>query len=243
MQIGNSEYKFSWALLIGAVVFTLLFAQLGFWQLDRADEKDLIQQDIEQKFAAEPLKLTTTVGDAWNEWRYRKIEATGHFGDGFQIYLDNRVHNGKAGYHMIAPFYLEGSDTAILINRGWVYVGRDRKFLPEVTIPTETITIKGRLSSPRSKPTIFGDDEMPDAYSEKLWTYLDIDYVAGKYQLKLEPYIILQENDIEDGLLRQLPNYESNVTMHLGYAVQWFAFALFLVLAFIRNGITVTKLD
>ncbi|MCP3673319.1 MAG: SURF1 family protein [Gammaproteobacteria bacterium] len=243
MQFGNTNLKFSWVLLLGTIVFTILFAQLGFWQLDRADEKDLIQKDIEQSFAAEPASLSSIIGESWKDLRYRKIEATGHFDDSFQIYLDNRIYNGKAGYHIVTPFYLEGSDAAILVNRGWVFVGRDRKVLPEVSLPTGMISLKGRLSSPRSKPTIFGDDEMPDAYSEKLWTYLDIDYVSKKYQIKLEPFMILQENDIEDGLLRQLPDYESNVTMHLGYAVQWFAFALFLALAFIRNGITMTKFD
>jgi len=244
MLIGKYNIQFSWILALGAFVLTCILTALGFWQLHRSDEKALLQYDIEESLAAPAIKLSSTVGDDWEKLRYRRITARGHFGLSFQIYIDNRVNQGKAGYHIISPFYLEdNSETIILINRGWVSVGNDRKIIPKVIIPDETLTIEGRLSSPRSKPTIISDKQTPDAYSNQVWTYLDISYVEKKYQLELEPYIILQENNGKDGLIRELPNYESNVTMHIGYAIQWFAFALFVVLAFIRNGVKITNLE
>ncbi|RLA02248.1 MAG: hypothetical protein DRQ47_07025 [Gammaproteobacteria bacterium] len=248
MIIGKFKVSFSWLLLIGTFLLISFLTSLGAWQLERADEKRLIQQDIDQSLEAPALHLAEGVGQNWREMRYRKIEAQGHFGDQFQYYIDNRTYQGKAGYHIIAPFYLHSDylhseqQTIILVNRGWVTVGADRKVIPKVTTPTETFTIKGRLSKPRSRPTMIGGHDEPDAYSKTVWTHLDIEYAANLNHLELEPYIILQENDINDGLLRQLPSYESNVTMHMGYAVQWFAFAIFVLLLFIRKNLKVEKI-
>ncbi len=244
MQSQKFNITFSWPLLIAAILLTALLASLGFWQLDRANEKQLLQDDIEKSLTAPVLTLTSDTTGNWESLRYRHIAVTGHFDNTFQLYLDNRVHQGIAGYHIISPFYLndeKAQQTAILINRGWISTGSNRNILPEISTPDGEITIKGRISSPRSKPTMISTEELPDTYSEQVWTYLDIAYTAEKFQLELEPFIILQENNTNDGLVRQLPRYESNVTMHIGYAVQWFAFALFVLLLYIKHTIKIEK--
>jgi len=159
MQIGNIHTKLSWLLLIGTLFLSICFASLGFWQLDRADEKAIIQADIEQSIAAAAIKLSSPIGEHWKDFQYRKIEARGHFGSDFLIYLDNRVYQGKAGYHIISPFYVDDEQTdnkqssaVVLVNRGWIEVGIDRSILPLITTTKDSFILKGRLSSPRSKP-------------------------------------------------------------------------------------------
>jgi len=245
MQLKQFHINFSWTLFIGAIMLIAILASLGFWQLDRSDEKRLIQDDIEQSLSAPVLTITPETTDSWEQLRYRQIEASGHFDRSFRLYIDNRVHQGTAGYHIISPFYLTDENekqAVILVNRGWVSAGSYRKILPEIKTPDGEITIKGRISPPRSKPTMISNDESPDAYSEQVWTYLDIDYATEKFHLEFEPFIILQENDTSDGLIRQLPEYESNVTMHIGYAVQWFAFAFFVVLIYLKHTIKIGKI-
>ncbi len=249
MQIHRNQITFSWLAFVSALFMTGCFASLGIWQLNRAEEKRQLQNSIEQNVNREPLQLFSSISNNWEELRYRPIRARGYFANNFTLYLDNRVHNTKAGYHIILPFYLETtskngmSKTVILVNRGWVPVGNDRTVLPEVMTPVDVINISGRLSSPRSRHPMTGNNELPDAYSDQVWTYLDINYVKEKYQLQLEPYIILQENDTNDGLKRQLPDYQSNATMHIGYAIQWFAFALFVMIVFIKKGINLRISD
>ncbi len=245
MHSHKFNINFSWLLFIAAILLTALLTSLGFWQLDRADKKQLLKDDIEQSLTAPVLTVTSDTTENWENLRYRQIAVTGYFDNSFQLYLDNRVHHGVAGYHIISPFYLndeKAQQTAILINRGWISNGSNRNILPEISTPYGEITIEGRISSPRSKPTMISKEELPDAYSEQVWTYLDIVYTADKFQLELEPFIILQENESNDGLIRQLPQYETNVTMHIGYAVQWFAFALFVLLLYIKNTIKIEKI-
>jgi len=249
MQSHKFHINFSWLLFISAILLIALLASLGFWQLDRANEKQHLQDDIELSLAAPVLTLTSEIAGNWKNLSYRQIAATGHFEPALQLYLDNRVHQGVAGYHIFSPFTLEQDlskhkqkQTVILVNRGWISAGSDRNTLPEIKSPDGEITIKGRISAPRSKPTLISSDELPDAYSEQVWTHLDIDYAKEKFQLAFEPYIILQENDTHDGMTRQLPEYKSNVTMHIGYAIQWFAFALFVVLLYIKHTIKIEKI-
>ena len=34
--------------------------------------------------------------------------------------LDNRVHQERAGYHVLTPFRADGAEAVVLVNRGWV---------------------------------------------------------------------------------------------------------------------------
>jgi len=59
-----------------------------------------------------------------------QLEVQGVFDDAHTILLDNRVMNGVAGYHVLSPLRIAGSELAILVNRGWLAAGRSRERIP-----------------------------------------------------------------------------------------------------------------
>lgn len=214
-------------------VLATLFIVLGFWQIQRAEEKNLMQEKLQERMRAEPFEYTAALGENWQLWQYRRVILRGRFIAEKQVLIDNRVHNGKAGYHVITPFIDADTGRFILLNRGWITTGVNRNVLPDIVTPKDEVLVAGRISVVRSRPPMLARDARPDEYNEKVWSYLDVDYFKQKTGLRVEPYIVLVDSDLNDQLARDWPVINTKTGMHIGYAIQWFVFAIFVVVLFV----------
>jgi surfeit locus 1 family protein len=192
----------------------------GFWQLDRADEKNLLAERMESMSGLPALSLNEDEGFE----KFRVVEAAGHYLPGETFYLDNMLYEGRPGYHVISLFELENKNGLVLVNRGWLAGLADRSVLPGTDTPLETRKIGGSLVSPRTRPFFMGDAE---PQGQMLRLYIDIEKLSQRLNRPVLPYVMQLQSDRADGLIRSWPKFDSKVSMHIGYAVQWFAFALF----------------
>jgi surfeit locus 1 family protein len=156
--------------------------------------------------------------------KFRVVGAAGHYLPGETFYVDNMLYEGQPGYHVISLFELENRDSLVLVNRGWIAGLSDRSVLPETDTPLEARMIGGSLVSPRTRPFFMGDTE-PEG--QKLRLYIDIEKISQRLNRPVLPFVMQLQSDRADGLIRSWPKFDSKVSMHIGYAVQWFAFALF----------------
>ena len=202
-----------------AVAFTTLFASLGVWQLQRADEKRELAAEFERQRALPAVDLSHHAVRLAED-RYRQATVTGVYAAGDQILVDSVVLDGRPGYQVFAPLRIAGSGNPILVDRGWVPQGATRADVPEVAIPGGEVTIDGWLDQPRSKPVIVAGDIDAD---QTLWPFLDVDALSARSGLDLPAHVIHAAE--EEGLRTKAPEFSSNVGMHIGYAIQWFAFA------------------
>jgi surfeit locus 1 family protein len=230
-----SAYQFHFKPGMFMLVFVLatLFIVLGFWQIQRAEEKNLMQEKLQERMRAEPFEYSAALGENWQLWQYRRVILRGRFIAEKQVLIDNRVHNGKAGYHVITPFIDADTGRFILLNRGWITTGVNRNVLPDIVTPKDEVLVAGRISVVRSRPPMLARDARPDEYNEKVWSYLDVDYFKQKTGLRVEPYIVLVDSDLNDQLARDWPVINTKTGMHIGYAIQWFVFAIFVVVLFV----------
>ncbi len=146
MRIGAYEVRV--ALLLSA----------GFWQLRRAEEKRTIaleQADRggKQTVVLEPALAAST---SLEQLRHRRARAAGHYRGDVQYLLDNRIQNRAAGYHVLTPFRLQGSDVHLLVNRGWLPVGPDRGRLPAVTVSDKAVVQEGLIVAPPASGLALG---------------------------------------------------------------------------------------
>jgi surfeit locus 1 family protein len=216
--------------LIGAAVMT----GLGFWQLERLQERRALNQEIISRIDLPPIVLT---GDRLDPTglEYRPAAVTGHYDFEQEIVLRNRAHSNTAGVHLITPLLIDGSRQAILVDRGWIpyqYASSDQR-RPYQT-PTGTVTVTGliRLSQTRASvispadPAINADHPRTDA-----WYWLDIDHIQQQFRdYQLLPFY-LEQDPQPDATALPAPEHtlELDDGPHLSYAIQWFAFAVILV--------------
>lgn len=208
-----------WVVVIATVVTMGVTASLGFWQLDRAQQKIGLQANIDAMEALPPLSTAelSALSDP-STAQHRRVELQGSWVQGATLFLDNRQMDGRTGFFVVTPFRLQGSGLTLLVQRGWAPRNfQDRTAVPDVPTPSEAVRLEGRLSPPPGKLY-----ELGEAASGPIRQNIDLPALADELQLRLMPLSILQTSDADDGLQRRWPVVDTGVHKHHGYAFQWF---------------------
>src|SRR5438105_11195204 len=108
--------------LLATVIGVVATANLGAWQLRRADQKLARQAALDAKAKLPELNalaLARTDDEAVAQ-RHRRVRLRGHWLHQFTVYLDNRQMNGVPGFYVVTPLQSADSGQAVLVQRGWV---------------------------------------------------------------------------------------------------------------------------
>jgi len=225
------RFDFKWLPAAATLLGLMLFVYLGLWQSGKGDrlEAELAQHAARHKLG--PFRVGSGLVDA-EQLRDAPITVSGQFDAQQQFFLDNRQENGLPGVHVITPLKIDGSDTRILVNRGWVGWANGRGVLPNVTVPSGQVTVTGLAFVPSTKKFFLMPDH-PEA-SAQLWSRLDLVRFATHSKHAVQPVVLLQNSgDANDTLIRRWDPPENRVGMHRGYAFQWFGMALALIIFFL----------
>jgi surfeit locus 1 family protein len=233
--LGYSFTPKIWSIIVTAA-FIFLFIELGNWQLSRADEKNVQQEKLDM-LSKQPIIMLPNTRVKLDDFQYREVEIRGEYLPSHTIYLDNKTFKGVAGYHVLTPIRLANSSLHVLINRGWVAAGFDRSVLPDVPLVQGEMIVTGVVVSPEQRMLQLTDQVIVGA----VWNNLDVQRYQEITGLELQPILVLQQDQIEDGLVRQWDRPDSGSAKNMGYAIQWFslaatAFIIFLVLNVKRKG-------
>ena len=214
-------------LIIQACTLFLLacFVSLGLWQLSRGDVKHEIEASIaadDTGYSAVSLPLQDH-----QAWRYKRIELRGKFLSDMQFLLDNQIREGVTGYSVLTPFHVEGSNTWVLVDRGWIPQGQDRNVLPEISLVETLTNIPGSVYVPYDDSfSLGGIAEGEDSGWPRRIQYIDYQQLSERLQLELQPFTLRLDADAPDGFRRDWVESQMSASKHYGYAFQWFAMAL-----------------
>jgi surfeit locus 1 family protein len=228
MRIGRYRFEPTLIPTLATLLGIALLNSLGFWQLERAEEKQEILARFEQRSQGAALRLDAALTDP-QALEYRRVQAQGVYDESQQIWLDNRIHRGRVGYEVITPLRLAGSTAAVLVNRGWVPRGAERLDLPNIDTPPGRLTVSGTVKAP-SKALLLGheaDTEWP------LVLAVEPERLERHTGYRLLPYLIMLDPDEPHGFVRDWQLFEIGPERHLGYAFQWFALAVALGLIYL----------
>jgi surfeit locus 1 family protein len=201
-----------------AVALTL---SLGFWQLRRAAQKEVMARDIQVALAKPSLSATdVSVERVIDQWLHYAVHLTGEWLPQHTVYLDNRQMQGKVGFFVLTPFRIDGTKEIVMVQRGWAprnFV--DRTALPDVQTPSGPVSLTGRIAMPPSKLYEFdGASQGPIRQNLNMFAF--------KQEVGLSirtDFSVLQLGQPSEGLMRDWPQIQFGVDKHYGYAVQWFA--------------------
>jgi surfeit locus 1 family protein len=219
--------------LVVLCILPLLIA-LGFWQLDRAEQKRAFLDRQKQGMAAPALQLTAATPEDKEVLRYRPAAANGHYDAGHQILIDNQVAEGKAGYFVLTPFILDGSEKAVLVNRGWIPASRDRKVLPDLTLRNNPAQVIGRINHFPSVGIKLDGADQPTAGWPAVVQVADSAVLSARLGYPLFPFMLELDKQAPEGYRREWR--EAKVMppeQHVAYALQWFGLAAALALLFV----------
>ncbi len=220
---------FNWKITLFSVVFLGVFLKLGFWQLDRAAEKERLVQQRQSSAGREPALLEET-GPA-EVVSGLVVRLIGEYEDDHLFLLDNRVLKGKVGFEVLVPFRT-GKDRLVLVNRGFVPMGRTRETLPGIPPLKRFGTATGRIYiEERSafEPVMTAEDSRWPRIVQGSNPALLQDMLGES----LYPYVVRLMPDDPNALPRYWPDTNMSPGKHRGYALQWFTMALVIIMAFL----------
>lgn len=204
---------------VAAVGFFSLFVSLGFWQLDRAGQKEalLAKFEVGGEYRAPH--------DFARLEEFERIAVTGRFRDDRQVLVDNIPIGGRVGYYVLTPFEPSTNDPLLLVNRGWVPKTGPSGPPPGLAIDDELRTIHGlagRLPRVGIRPgsAFEGAGDWP-----RVAVYPTLDEVAAELGESLLPVVLLLQDPSAGRLVQEWEPRVSGPATHYGYAFQWFAMA------------------
>ena len=226
-----SKYRFRPRLIptLATLVMLPILLRLGFWQLDRAQQKHALQADYDARIAAPPVSLG---GQLWNaaDARFRRIELKGYYETTYQILLDNRVHMGAVGYYVITPLRVPHSDVRVLVNRGWVPIGHDRQHLPTIQTPVDEQTVVGVATVPSKRFFTLMDPGPVTGEWPTVWENLDMPRYRQAVPFPVQPVLLLLDpKSPAAGFVREWARLDTGMAVNQSYAFQWFSLAVALL--------------
>jgi surfeit locus 1 family protein len=214
-----------------AIVLIVLLVSLGRWQLHRAADKQLLfdafaaGSDATQKIDLAGPKVP----------RYSQVEAVGHYDETRQILIDNMVEAERAGYFVITPFALQAGGW-VLVNRGWVPLGKSRAERPAIPVAADPRRIRGRadnLPSPGIRMGTPAALAAPFPVVANFPTHAAVAQLLNETQWTPAADLILLDPGEQDGYVRHWTAPGVPPMRHIGYAVQWFGLAMALLVIYI----------
>ncbi len=214
--------------LIGIFVFA------GMWQLNRLSERRSTNALIVSRAFVDPITVGEAFGRPESELDYLAITTRGSFIDSEVVRVANRSRDGRGGDWVVATFQTESGDT-LLVNRGFVL--RQETTAPA---PEGVVELSGWLRKTRTKGVLGSDDSGEGLRVPRL----NVDDVAARVGSDVLPaWLLLEEVDGESPgaadqsrqavIPRPIALGDLTEGKHLGYAVQWFSFALMSVVVYL----------
>ena len=216
------------ALLVVAIVVAAVCVRLGFWQLDRLEQRraanTLVRSGLEAAVVPLPQLLAQASDPVDLAWRRTEVE--GSYDPEEEVILYGRTQDGRPGDHVLTPLRL-GDGSAVIVDRGWIPFEADRP-LPlsgPAAAPIGSVMVRGVVL-----PTETENPEPPSGGAERTTTFQRIDLARLQLQVPydLAPVTIqLQEQQPAQASGQPEPATlpELDEGPHLSYAIQWFAFA------------------
>ena len=212
--------------ILGAILLAFLlpaFVSLGLWQWRKAEDKTAIQAQLEQRSHDAPVAMPTVTVDT-EFLRFRRVLLRGRFDAGRQTLIDNRLYREQAGYHVITPLRLDGSEMRVLVNRGWVPASPDHQVVPAIDVPDGLVELSGIVVTPGQR--FFNLAPQPASGWTPVWQNLDLDRFRQALPYPIQPLVVQLDASSAHGFVRDWPRPDERAERHRSYALQWFGFAV-----------------
>lgn len=238
IKLKPAKFNPGWKLtLFFLPAFPALLA-LGFWQLEREQEKRTLEALYEARRDAPAVPLSRLEGE--EDPRYFPVRLEGEYDNEKVFLLDNRTYQGRAGFEVIAPFATVEGRT-VLINRGWIPLeGGSREILPKPAPVEGRKSVAGLVYVPAGEQVMLGDESPFDGWPRVIQS-LDMDRMFNELGVdprgkEVFPHTIRLAREAPGVLQRNWRVTAMSPERHRGYAVQWFSLAAVLAGLYIYAG-------
>lgn len=224
LAIGQFRLRFHPVVFLCLCSSLGMFISLGFWQLDRADEKMAMASALQQRAVAAPQLWSQFDGQAANMTR---VQVSGEYQNEISFLVLFQFYQGRAGYELVTPFRPDDGGPLILVSRGWLTAstGTERPGIPAVT-GRQTLLAQIYVPEQPIPPAEVTDTDWPLRLPRM--SVAQAERLLGE---AVYPHVLRLEADQPGVLARHWTPPRIETRGHFAYAIQWFGIALVVLIA------------
>lgn len=248
LHLDQIKFKTNFASVAVFSIFVVLFLILGIWQINRAIEKQHLENQFQKFDLLSPdhpyslNELTPT--------EFQSVSLDGYFDFESAWFLKNQVIGGEYGYDALVPFVTRDK-ISVLVNLGWVEghpshnpnteqllaLMNQKGLLNTDNLSVNRTTIEGKFRAPLNLPFVdnlyAGEPMSADSYAVSPTTsILEITPTSFPYKNLLSDWYIQISPQDSHALRTHWQVSNMPPSKHIGYAIQWFAMAITVFIAF-----------
>ena len=231
-----------WLSTLLVLVAMGVMARLGVWQLNRLAQRQARNAQTTFQLSLPPLSLNN--GDPLpadlSTLKLRQATVSGQFDFSGQVALTQQNWMGSPGIHLITPLIIEGSNQAVLVDRGWIPYDESTpdkwaQFNKSNQLPV-TGFIKLSQEIPQTQTSVNQPLKNTPNTPQTEWYRVDIAAIQAQLPYPLLPVYVeqLPAKSNNNPPFSVNPEFDLSEGPHMGYAIQWFVFALILGLGYIN---------
>lgn len=233
------EFDFEWRITLVTLLLLPALVALGFWQLQRAEEKAQLQASWESRQSQAPAELGQLTSAEPGQLAYRRVRLRGEYLPERYLLLDNRIHGGRFGYEVVGLFELADRAALVLVNRGWIAADPARLTLPEVPEPAGPQQLTGHVYVSPGEPYLLAEQDLTAPWPLRVQALEPAALAPLVRELSdnpLFPYQVRIDAGQPSALTVAWQVVNTGPEKHRAYAFQWFTMALVLGIFFLLRS-------
>lgn len=220
------RFKFRIGFFILCSFFTTLFCFLGVWQLHRYHFKKELLASYQERIHAAPKPFSEATQQA-----FQNVSVNGRYLNQFTVLMQNQFYQDRLGFEVLTPLKIPGQNKLLLVDRGWVAAVQNQMPPPIENAQGEQ-HIKGYIKLLNEYQFILGDNLLNPKASPLVVQKIDVSELSRVTGQSYWPFILRLDASQLHGFTRDWTVSAVLPERHMGYAVQWFALAVMMLIAF-----------
>ena len=233
------RFDTEWRITLFTLVMVPLLVGLGFWQLQRAEEKAALMASFEARQQQRPVPLPTLWDKTAETLAYAPVQLSGEFAPNAYFLLDNQVRRGQVGYEVIGILELADDQGRVLVNRGWIAGDAARRTLPAVPAVEGPVTITGHVYVAPGTPFLLAEQQLDATWPKRIQA-VEMDKltaaVSALHAGRVFPFPVRIDAGERGALAADWQIVNVSPQKHQAYAVQWFAMAAVLFVFYLLRS-------
>lgn len=220
----SKRFHFSARVTTAGAILILTMLCLSHWQWNRHLEKKKLIAALENRLAlpaTTPAESWSALLDNPSEYYFRKLLVQGTFDYEREIVIKNRRYENTPGMLVVTPLKISGSDTRVLVNRGFVPLSMIDDATREKFRAPATESFIALIKEP-AKKKLFAPADPPVSTDpwQREFLRIDIDYLAQQFPYPIAPFYVermaeASNQEIQQSIVTSSSNKEEMLLLPL----------------------------